>query len=408
MGDRIQVPLQLADFDVVDTDLVDGRLEVTVNSTFPRACFHCGSTDVVGHGRYQRRLRDRGHGYPTVLVWNQRRLRCRDCGRTSRERHPETLGSKRLTARFRTGLADSACSEPWSDVAVRESVSWWRVADSFDARAATHDPFAGPPPKVLSIDESAFRKRHRYHTVISAPEQHRIVELVEGRNRYAATKALYRLPKEWKQSIQTVVVDMFWPYRQTVEEVLPHARVVADKFHVLRSVDNAAQKVRIRHGRRITVAGRDGGLARQHNPRFDPKVWRSRWLFMRRRSKLTPEEQAGLDQLFELHPQIGVAWWLKEAFAHIYQAPNRAEAEHRLDVWIHHIHQSELNEFTNLWRNIKRWQQPILNYFDDPQTNAYAEGITNKIKVMKRRGYGHRHPHRYRAKVLLLASRQPA
>ncbi len=101
MGDRIQVPLELAHFQVVGTDLVDGQLEVTVRSTFPRACFQCGSVDVIGHGRCRRRLRDRAHGYPTTLVWEQRRYRCRDCGRTSRERHPETLGSKRLTARFR-------------------------------------------------------------------------------------------------------------------------------------------------------------------------------------------------------------------------------------------------------------------------------------------------------------------
>jgi transposase len=69
--------------------------------------------------------------------------------------------------------------------------------------------------------------------------------------------------------------------------------------------------------------------------------------------------------------------------------------------------QSELKEFTNQWRNLKRWRTPILNYFDDPQTNGYAEGITNKIKVMKRRGYGHRHPHRYRDKVLAITRHPP-
>lgn len=112
MGDRIQVPLELDHFEVVDTELVDGVLEVMVTSTFPRACYHCGSTDVIGHGRCRRRLRDRAHGYPTILVWDQRRYRCRDCGRTCRERHPETLGSKRVTVRFRSALAAAACSQP--------------------------------------------------------------------------------------------------------------------------------------------------------------------------------------------------------------------------------------------------------------------------------------------------------
>jgi transposase len=408
MGDRIQVPLELDHFEVVDTVLVDGKLEVMVRSTFPRACYHCGSVDVIGHGRSRREIRDRSCGYPTTLIWNQRRYKCRDCGRTSRERHPETLGAKRVTARFRISLAEDACTRPWSDVATAERVSWWRVADAFDAWAAENLRVGvGEAPRVLSLDESSFKSKFVYHTILSAPEQRRILELVPGRDRRTASRLLAGIPHSWRPNIETVVIDMFWAFRQAVEDVMPDARIVADKFHVIRAVDAAAQRVRIRHGRRITVAGQDGGLARQNNPRFDPKMWRSRWLFMRRRNTLTPPEQQGLNQLFEIHPEVGVAWWLKEAFAAIYESSDRTEAEHRFDLWAHHLQQSGLKEFTNQWRNLKRWRTPILNYFDDPQTNAYAEGITNKIKVMKRRGYGHHDPHRYRHKVLAITQHQP-
>jgi transposase len=287
-------------------------------------------------------------------------------------------------------------------------VSWWRIGEAFDARADEYNPFAGAPPRVVSIDEAAFRPPFRFHTVVSVPEQRRIVELVEGRTRRSAQQALLGLPIEWRRQIETVVIDMFWPFRKADEDVLPDARIVADKFHVIRSVDAAANKVRVRHGRRRTVVGRDGGLSRQHNPRFDPNVWRSRWLFMRRVGTLTTDQQATLDRLFATNPQIGVAWWLKEAFAAIYHAATRHEAQQRLDVWLHHVTQADLSEFTNLWRTLSKWQEPILAYFDDRQTNAYAEGITNKIKVLKRRGYGHRHTHRYRAKILATTRHQPA
>lgn len=407
MGDRIEVPLDLTDLEVAGSDMVGGVLEVMVQSSFPRACFHCGSVDVVGHGVNVRRLRDRSHGYPTVLVWRQRRFRCRDCGRTSRERHPAVAGQKRITVRFRDQLGEAACSEPWSDVAKRERVSWWRIGEAFDDRALRYDPFVGAPPRVVSIDEAAIRPRFRYHTVVSAPHKQRIVELVEGRNKQSAQQALMGLPPEWRDNIQTVVIDMFWPFRRAIEEVLPDVRIVADKFHVIRSVDTAANKVRIRHGRRLTVVGRDGGLSRQHNPRFDPAVWQSRWLFMRRAGTLAIDQQAALDRLFAAHPEMGVAWWLKEAFAAIYQAQSRQEAERRLEVWAHHINQAGLIEFTNMWRTLAKWQEPILAYFEDRQTNAYAEGITNKIKVLKRRGYGHRNTNRYRAKILLTTRHQP-
>ncbi len=59
VGDRIEVPLELADFEVVSTVLVDGWLQVEVDSTFPAACFHCGSVDVVGHGCHIRKIHDR-------------------------------------------------------------------------------------------------------------------------------------------------------------------------------------------------------------------------------------------------------------------------------------------------------------------------------------------------------------
>jgi transposase len=187
---------------------------------------------------------------------------------------------------------------------------------------------------------------------------------------------------------------------------VPHTRVVADKFHVIRVVDKAAHRIRIRHGRRRLVKGRDGGLARQHNPRFLPEVWRGRWTFMKRADRLTDHEAESLIAIFSAMPEIAIAWHVKETFAQIYNAPDRAEAERRLDAWVEMVHRLGLEEFTNAWRTLQWWRESILNYFDDRITNAFAEGITNKIKVMKRRSYGFRNEQRYRRKVLATCRRR--
>lgn len=76
-----------------------------------------------------------------------------------------------------------------------------------------------------------------------------------------------------------------------------------------------------------------------------------------------------------------MARWIKEAFSHIYDSPDRAEADHRFETWLHHVHQAGFPELINTSRILTKWKEPILNYFDDPQTNGYAEGITNEIKV---------------------------
>lgn len=405
MDDRIGVPLGLDGFQVVSSEVVEGTLEVEVRSTTQAACASCGSLDVRGHGGNERRLLDRACAYPTVLRWRQRRLRCLDCGRTCRERHPAVPGRKAITNRFRERLFERACHEPFSDVAAAERVSSYRVLDAFEHHAVGA-VITRPehPPRVMSIDESAFKKRYRFHTVFSDPERGVVFDLVEGRHRGAVFTGLVHLDDQLRQGIETVVMDCHWPYRQAIEEALPNVRIVADKFHVIRSVDAAAGRVRIRFGRRRWThrIGRDGGTSRQHNPASDPRVFRSRWLFMKRAHKLNDAESRAMHRLFDVcAPELVCAWWLKEEFAAIYNEIDRADAERRLDAWVDHVHAVALPEFVNTWRTLQWWREQILNYFDDRVTNAFAEGITNRIKVMKRRSYGFHDPERYRQKVLL-------
>ncbi|MBA2365323.1 MAG: ISL3 family transposase [Actinobacteria bacterium] len=409
MSDRIDVPLGLEGFEVMSTEVVGDVLEVHVRSTRRAACHHCGSVDVTGHGCNERRIRDRSCAFPTVLRWRQRRFMCVDCGKTCRERHPELAGRRSITNRFRQRLFERACGEPITDVASSEGVSAYRVDEAFEHHAATALVDRNiEPPRVLAIDESAFRKRFRFHTVFSDPERGNIIDLVEGRGKGSIYGGLAAMSDQVRAHIETVVMDCHWPYRQAIEDVLPNVRVVADKFHVIRSVDAAAHRVRIRHGRRIRVVGRDGGLARQKNPRFMPGVWRSRWAFMKRASKLNHQDADALQPIFEALPEVGIAWMLKEQFALIYDAPDRIEAERRLELWLDQITAAGTPEFLNTWRTLQWWREQILNYFDDRVTNAFAEGITNKIKVMKRRSYGFRDPMRYRQKVLLSCCRRPS
>lgn len=407
MVDRIDVPLELDGFEVLGTELVDGVLNIDVCSNRRPACHHCGSLDVTTHALNERHIRDRACAYPTVLRWSQRRFRCSDCSRTFRERHPEVAGRRSITNRFRRRLFQRATNEPFTDVAAGEAVTTYRVTEAFDwhaTRLLLEE--CQVPPRVVSLDEAAFRKRFRFHTVFSDPERGAIFDLTDGRSQASAEAGFAAMDPQVRAGIETVVIDCHWPYRKAIEKWLPDARVVADKFHVLRAIDNAAVNVRRTHGRRRMVRGRDGGITRQHNPRFIPAVFRNRWTFMKRAHKLSPEEQGALAAIFQELPEIGLAWLMKETFAAIYEAPDRSEAERRLDAWVSHLEVAGIEQLSGVWRTLQWWRGPILNYFDDRVTNAFAEGITNKIKVMKRRSYGFRDPVRYRQKVLLSCRRR--
>ncbi len=402
MVDRIDVPLELADFEVISSEVTDGVLEVEVRSLRRPACHHCGSVSVIGHGTNVRRIRDRACAYPTVLLWRQRRLKCKDCDAAFRERHPEIAGRRNITRRLRRHIFERACHEPFTDVAVAERVSVYRVLEAFDFHAAEEAIKPLPrPPRVVAMDESAFRKRHRYHTILSDPEQGITFDLAEGRGRWSALEGLLRLDDQVRAGIETVVMDCHWPYRRAVEQLLPHARIVADKFHVVRVIDAAAQRVRIRNARRRRPRGRDGGRARQHNPRFNQLLWANRWTFMKRVHKLTDRDREALRVVFEDMPEVAEAWALKELFAAIYDAEDRREGARRMEEFTEAVERCDIKEIKDAWRTLQWWRDEILNYLDDPVTNAFAEGITNKIKVMKRRGYGLRRLADLRRRVLL-------
>jgi transposase len=412
LADRIGVPLDLEDFEVIDSEVVRDAIEVDVRSLRRPACFDCGSLDVTHYDTTPRRIRDRACGYPVVLRWAQRRFRCADCGAVTRERHPEVAGRRRITQRFRRLLFEQACNEPFVDVAAAERVSSYRVEECFEAFAAAETEARSPaPPRVLSIDESSFKKPLQFHSVLSDPERGVVLDLVEGRGKGAVFSGLARMSDQARAAIETVVIDCHWPYRQAIEQALPRARIVADKFHVIRAVDGAANRVRRRFGRRgyTQRIGRDGGTARQHHPASDPAIFRIRWVFQKRAAKLSPAEEEWLVGVLRCAaPEVTAAWWLKERFAAIYEARDRQIAELLLDEWIEDIERVGLPEFLNTWRTLQWWREEILNYLDDPVTNAFAEGITNKIKVMKRRSYGFRNAFRYRHKVLLACGRRSA
>jgi transposase len=412
LDDRIGVPLALEGFEVIDSEVVDDRLEVDVVSTRRPACYDCGSVDVTQYDTTRRRIRDRACTYPVVLRWAQRRFACSDCGTISRERHPEIAGRRRITTRFRRHIFERARNQPFVDVAAAEKVSCYRVEEAFEAHATaelvTQDP---EPPRVLSIDESAFKKRLQFHSVFCDPERGVVLDLVEGRGNGAVFSGLARMSDQVRGGIETVVIDCYWPYRQAIEQALPGARIVADKFHVIRAVDAAAQRVRSRLGKRRyrQRIGHGGGIARQHNPANNPTIFRARWLFMKRAHKLSDAEREWLWSVFEASvDELRRAWALKELFAAIYDAPDRVEAERMLNNWIDAITRAGIPEFLNTWRTLQWWREEILNYFDDRVTNAFSEGITNKIKVLKRRSYGFRNALRYRQRVLLACGHQEA
>jgi transposase len=85
----------------------------------------------------------------------------------------------------------------------------------------------------------------------------------------------------------------------------------------------------------------------------------------------------------------------------VYEASDRVEAARRLEGWFARVAASDLAPFHGSAAEMRRWESEILAHFDSGLTNGYAEGITNKIKVIKRTGYGFRNFESFRRRVLV-------
>jgi transposase len=92
---------------------------------------------------------------------------------------------------------------------------------------------------------------------------------------------------------------------------------------------------------------------------------------------------------------------LKEAFRAIYRSPDRAEAERQLERFLGAVDRAQLPAFSAFADGVRPWRAELLAYFDEPTTNGYAEGVINKVKMIKRRAYGLPTFDGFRERVLL-------
>jgi transposase len=398
--DVIPVRLAIDGFRVIASDERDDAVEVVIETELPAACCpDCGCATARAKERRSLWVRDipLRPGKQTWLVWWKRRFACDRCGRTFTETHPEIPPRATHTRRFDRYLAARATHSPYTHVADEEGVTFYRIemAARRDAEEllATRDQAR---PRRICIDESAHRRKQIYNTIVSDPDAPRVIDLIETRHRLPLERYLAGLPEDVKADIGEVVIDMWEPYRLALGAALPGTKIVADRFHTERLVSRALDETR----RSVQNSVR---RARGREPSSGQKrrLFYARHKLLKGSTRLTLADLDELAVLFEAHPQLHTAWELMWSFRRMYSAPTRAGAENRLQAWYEDVDEAGLRPFAVAATMIRKWEDEILAYFDSRLTNAYAEGMTNKIKVIKRSGYGFRTFANFRRRVLV-------
>ena len=182
-------------------------------------------------------------------------------------------------------------------------------------------------------------------------------------------------------------MDMWAPYYQISKWLFPNAKIIIDKYHYIRQVYWALDRVRKRIQKRFITEKR---IYFKHSKR----------LLFAEYNKLNTDNRYAVMRMLDQHYDLYTAWQLKELFIEFRNCKSSDEGRKILKQWILMAQESKLQEFEDCTKAFLNWFDLILNSLDYPYSNGFTEGINNKIKVLKRNAYGYRNFERFRNRIL--------
>ncbi|HEX6553309.1 MAG TPA: transposase [Ktedonobacteraceae bacterium] len=200
----------------------------------PLCCAHCGSWLLYRHEIKQQQFTDQPiRSKPTRIIVHRRRYRCRTCNRTFFEVVPEMDEHHFLTKRLTTYIEREALRRTFTSIASEVGLIEWTIRSIFrESTAHLQDKIIDAPVTVLGIDEVYLLGKPR--CVLTDIEQRTILDLLRKRDKASVKNYLQRLPASIRTGISCVCMDMWQPYKQACNDLLPQAIIIVDHFHVVK------------------------------------------------------------------------------------------------------------------------------------------------------------------------------
>jgi len=407
-----------------------GSLTLVVKVTRAEAeCPRCHSPSSRAHSYYTRSVADLPwHGVAVRLHLRTRRFRCKNSLCTKRifcERLPRVVAHYgRKTVRMNEVLqlvglllGGEAGARATPKLAMATS------PDTLLRRARAAVPPCAPTPRVLGVDDFAFRRGRRYGTILVDMEKRRVIDLLADRE--AATLAAWL---KAHPGVEVVSRDRSPTYAAGISEGAPGAVQVADRFHLLMNVREALEKVMMRQNRllrsrslaapasttptqeNVAHAGCRLRLQphlqpprrvrrRQATPRLQrPSAREATWMLLRP-GELTDEEEKTVELLGRLSPEVGWAQQLALCFVEVVKE-RRADS---LREWLIEAQRSEVAEFVSFANGLTADLQAVRAALEYEWSNGQVEGQVHRLKLVKRQMYGRGKLDLLRARVLYAA-----
>jgi transposase len=378
--------LDLPPYQVVGVEMHGDRLILDLESPPGGAvCPRCEQACTELHQNHVRLVRDLPlSGKACYLRFVRRRFWCERCGRPFSEKVDFVDEYRDYTRRYQAWIFQRVRENTITSVRRLEGLTFDQIESIFFFEAQARMPKA-PFAHVtrLGIDEIALRKGKRaFVLILSDLDTAEVLDVLRKRTKKKLRERLEQLSAEQRAQIQEVSVDMWEPYMDVCEKVLPNARITVDRFHVMQAINTELKALKNKE-------------KREH----PQELKGAHYALLKNQEDLTERQQDALDRVYETSPTLKMAHRLKEGVRHIFECNStKQKAILRLNKWTAIAQAHQL--FPAFRNTLSRWLDRIANYFHDRTTTGKPEGINNKIKLIKRRAFGFRNFDHFRLRVI--------
>jgi transposase len=229
-------------------------------------------------------------------------------------------------------------------------------------------------PKKLGLDETSKKKGHAYITLAVDLDERRVLHVAEGKDKKAVESVKTYLESKGinVDKVRDVGMDMSPSFIAGAKEFFPKAEIHFDRFHVVKLLNEAMDKVR-------QTERKEHDALKGH-----------KYTFLKNKNNLSEKNRNKLSELITLYPTLGKAYRFKELFNDLWEMDDTEEAIDFLLDWCKQVGQSDITPFKQFVKMIKAHWTGIVNFCEAEINNGVLEGINSKVQLAKRRARGYR------------------
>jgi len=346
--------------------------------------------------RYDSRVRELRYldtcQYETFLEVHVPRIKCIKDG-VQQIQIPFAEKHSRFTSRFERAIIIWLKNSPISTVAENFNLSWDEVNGIME-RAVKRGLARRKEQPVynIGIDETSYQKWHEYVTLIYDKDRDMVIDVLQDRKSETLEKWLKTQGNSDLSQLQSITMDMWDAYIKAVKASIPGAewKIAFDRFHVIKLINEALDKVRRREHRSIQELTGQSPLSKS----------RFQWLINSNRIDNRTGKRKAFLNLSRLNLETAKAWRIKETANNLWDYIYMKVAEEgwkKLLWWMSHC---RIPEMIKAGKTIRSYFWGILNAIRLRVTNGVLEARNNSIQRIKRMAYGFRNRDRFRNAIL--------